>query len=927
MTINRYHLNSKNRFALLVFILFTLAFTAPTNAQDQVKKLVPVEDYLKWESVRTTKVSENGNWLATIIRNQANDYKLLLTNRITKKDTVFENINGVTFSKNSEWLGLHVTLPGDEIKKMRKDKKDIPVKMALVELSSLNYKEYNGINEFNFSGTGNFLASKIKNKEGSILSIKDLRANKEVTFGSVESFSWNTENDNIIIYLSSEDKMANSIQLYNASTGLLKVLDKKETSYKSLKWINEDESIIALRELKTDDFKESTYEMLVWDNPTENTRPLIFSQEDFSSFPKLSRIASGDIQVSKDGKRIFFDIIYNTPKNNGNEKEGENEKEASNTSKPDTKSSEKKDEEIAEVDIWNSQDRMVVSNQKASPYKSSKKAQKGVWLVDTNKFALLNDEFVDDVKVQVNNDLFIGYDTTPYEFEAMFGRPSQDVYTVNVLTGETKKVLTDVANTFEIDPNNKFFIYLKNNNLFLYDIEGTISKNITQGLEASFIQTDDDHPLPQLPAYGFGGWFENGKSCLIYSEYDIWECSTNGKMKNVTQGASSNLVYRLGGYQFTDGLLDPKENVFLSILNQKTKGSGFASGSFSKGFKTNIFEEAQINLVHQEKDHDFVLYSKSSYTMSPDVLVADLNFKNTWKVTNLNPFQSDYYWGKAELITYTNALGNEAHGILYYPANYKKGEKYPMITYIYERLSYRFHRYIAPSEEDYYNTTVWVQNGYFVFNPDIEFEPGNPGVSSAKNLEIAVAEVLKNGAVDKGKVGLVGHSWGGYQAAYVPTQTNIFAASVAGAGLTDLTSMNLAITPAFSGKPENDHFEVGQERMEVAPWVDPDRYIRNSPVMQIESLETPMLFEVGDQDRNVNWDQGLAYYNAARRAGKPFILLAYAKEGHGLRQEKNRKDYHQRILHWFGHYLKGEPAKDWMVKSIPYDEQQEILKK
>ncbi len=202
----------------------------------------------------------------------------------------------------------------------------------------------------------------------------------------------------------------------------------------------------------------------------------------------------------------------------------------------------------------------------------------------------------------------------------------------------------------------------------------------------------------------------------------------------------------------------------------------------------------------------------------------------------------------------------------------------------------------------------------------------DPGISSTRTLEVAVKKVVGMGLIDEKRVGLVGHSGGGYQASYVPTQTDIFAASIAGAGLTNLISMYGAVTPAFGGEPENGHFEVGQERMVNPPWEDADSYIRNSPVMNIDKLNTPMLFEVGDSDMNVNRRQGVELYNAARRAGKQFVLLVYAKEGHGLRQEKNQIDYQKRILSWFGHYLKGEPAEDWINESIPYNEQQRMLK-
>ena len=130
---------------------------------------------------------------------------------------------------------------------------------------------------------------------------------------------------------------------------------------------------------------------------------------------------------------------------------------------------------------------------------------------------------------------------------------------------------------------------------------------------------------------------------------------------------------------------------------------------------------------------------------------------------------------------------------------------------------------------------------------------------------------------------------------------------------------------AFGGAPENAHFEVSQERMEVPPYKDVDRYIRNSSVFNVEKLNTPLLFEVGDNDQNVDWRQGIEYYNAARRAGKQFVLLVYANEGHGLGQDKNRSDYQMRILKWFGYYLKGDPMEPWIQQGIPYETQMKNL--
>jgi dipeptidyl aminopeptidase/acylaminoacyl peptidase len=249
-----------------------------------------------------------------------------------------------------------------------------------------------------------------------------------------------------------------------------------------------------------------------------------------------------------------------------------------------------------------------------------------------------------------------------------------------------------------------------------------------------------------------------------------------------------------------------------------------------------------------------------------------------------------------------------------------------MITYVYERLSQSVHNYSVPSERSSYNPAVWTSLGYFVLQPDIFFRGRRPGTSALECIRPAVQTVVDTGMVDGDHVGLVGHSWGGYEAAYVPTQTDIFAASVSGAALTNFFSM-FGTVHWNQGLPEASHFETGQARMDVPYWDDMEAYVRESPVMGIPQLETPMLMAFGDSDGTVDWHQGVEMYNYARRAGKMFVMLVYADENHSNRQEKNQVDYHHRILDWFGHYLKGQPAKPWITDGVSVMERNDELKR
>jgi len=177
------------------------------------------------------------------------------------------------------------------------------------------------------------------------------------------------------------------------------------------------------------------------------------------------------------------------------------------------------------------------------------------------------------------------------------------------------------------------------------------------------------------------------------------------------------------------------------------------------------------------------------------------------------------------------------------------------------------------------------------------FQPRNPGYSGLDRVESAVRTVVsKVSDIDAGRVGNMGHSWGGYQSAFYAAHNHgTFAATIAGAPLTDLISF-YGYTSGNSGLAETGHFETGQERMQVSLWEDPQAYIRNSTVLSIDSLHTPLLLEEGDIDGNVNPFQSQELYNFARRLGKNVVYLVYEGENHGVARPESQADYTKRQL-------------------------------
>jgi dipeptidyl aminopeptidase/acylaminoacyl peptidase len=278
------------------------------------------------------------------------------------------------------------------------------------------------------------------------------------------------------------------------------------------------------------------------------------------------------------------------------------------------------------------------------------------------------------------------------------------------------------------------------------------------------------------------------------------------------------------------------------------------------------------------------------------------------------------------MVFFKSDRGVRLQGSLHYPAGYEPGKKYPMVVYLYEKLSDNVHTFIPPSERDYYNETAFTSQGYLLFQPDIVFRPREPGLSVRECVEPAVNKVISMGLADPARIGVIGHSWGGFDASYLATHSDLFAAAVAGAAITNLVS-NYGNHHWRSGIAETDHIETGQQRMEVPLYEDLQAYIRNSAVFNVHNMKTPLLLEVGDNDGTVHWHQGVELYNIARRAKKDVVMLVYGGEDHGLRRKANQIDYHRRIHEWFGHYLKGEPAASWITSGLSYIDREKMLKK
>lgn len=583
--------------------------------------------------------------------------------------------------------------------------------------------------------------------------------------------------------------------------------------------------------------------------------------------------------------------------------------------KPDANAPEK-----AGVDVWNGKDLRIQPLQQRQAEMDLHRTALCVWRPATGAFLQLSDEKMRDVVPMKGFANAIGIDETPYQTYVTNGFGYMDVYAIDTATGTRKRIATKTHNGPIPSREGRYVALYQGKNWSVYDFSSGTTAIATQGMGSRFEDAEDDHTAPEKPPVGNPIWLAKDAGAVFSDKFDsyLW---TPGRasLQKLNGGNDRDLVYRLIDTRASEDGISIDRPMYFSLFDPILKRAGFYRRDVDGTGKTLILDDRSMGGLTQAKKADRMTFIMGSFEDSPNAYVTNGLFSQAKPITKTNPQQAKYLWGHTQLIQYKSRKGDALQGELIYPADYQKGKKYPMVVYIYEKLSDSLHRYIAPSDTSAYNPQAFSQNGYFVLMPDIVYHGRQPGLSAVDSIEPAVAEALKLGDVDATKVGLVGHSWGAYQTAFLSTKSKMFKAFVAGAPLTDLISMYGSIY-WNSGTPDQEILETSQGRLEVPYWDDLKNYIENSPVFNVKGNQAPLLITFGTADGAVDWHQGQEMYIAMRRLGKDVVLLVYDGENHGLAKKANQLDYAHKVRHFFDVYLKGVAPEKWLKEGVPFIE-------
>ncbi len=618
-------------------------------------------------------------------------------------------------------------------------------------------------------------------------------------------------------------------------------------------------------------------------------------------------VGSGaSLAFSESGRRLFFGT---QPRPEDEDSDDEDE-----------------DEDEVKLDIWHWKDPLLQPMQLEQLEQERNRSYRAVVHLAQGRVVQLAREDMPTVEVGDKGDADFALANTnmPYRQEISWDSPRfMDVYRVDVTDGSRELLAERIQDTADFSPDAKFVSWWDRNALAWMVVPATGGEVVNVSAALPYRVDNENHDWPYRPSsYGYAGWTADDEAFLVYDKHDIWALDPSAKREpySVTNGYG-----RQNNLRFRYRRLDPDEDfvadpLLLSAFDYGTKENGFYAGDLAEDGaapKELVMGAYSYGFPRQAEDAGKLLVTRERFEEFGDLWVAEDDFSDMERISDLNPQQSEYLWGTAELVSWTSLDGVPLDGMLFKPEGFDPSAQYPMMVYFYEKMSSGLYWHRPPAAGgSSISVSFYVSRGYLVFIPDIPYKVGYPGESALNAVMSGVTMLINQGFVQADNVGVQGHSWGGYQIAYMVTETNLFKAAEAGAPVSNMTSAYGGIRWG-SGMSRMFQYERTQSRIGGSLWEVPLRYIDNSPLFQADKVETPVLMMHNDDDGAVPWYQGIEFFVALRRLGKPVWMLNYNGAGHGLRTFANRKDWTIRMQQFFDHYLKGAPAPVWMEHGVP----------
>ncbi|HMJ69243.1 MAG TPA: prolyl oligopeptidase family serine peptidase [Cyclobacteriaceae bacterium] len=930
----------------LPLLLLLLVTAAPSLAQK--KSTAPVQKkalshtvYDRWKEISSKALTPDGNYAVIAINPQDGDGKVVFYNLKTGAQDSVKRGDNISLTYDSKYAVFKVRPPQDVVKDLRRKKKkkeDMPKDtLALYSFGTRKTEKIPDVRMYKVpEKAGNWVAYTLEPKKeekkedkkteasqpapakkakkvkkntddnGYTLVIRNISGNTGAQYGFVKDFTFAKFGQGLLFTTTGNDSTLKAgMYWYDLAAGQLKTLHQGYPKYKYKGLSISEDGTQAAFVVDADTTKTPVRHPQLYHWQSGEASAKHYDVEHSMALPLNWLVSDSQTpQFSKDGKKLFF---------------GTNPT-------PVLQDTMKLAEEIVSVEVWGNADNLIYPQQNRQVEAERRRSYLAV--MDIGAKAVTQVATIDIPTTEIgdegNSSVILMETNRPYQRMIIHDPGAySDFYLFDITSRLRLDIGTRIKGNALLSPkaNYVYWYSLTDTTWFVYSAAADSATRL-KGL-TNFADEEDDHP--DYPSqYGAAGWTVNDEALLLYDRYDIWSFDPRGKKQpvNLTKtGRQEKTVFRYLKLDPEERSIDPNKEMMLSAFNETTKQSGFYKLSLKDGKLTKLVMDNYrfIGAIKATQGNQ-ILFTRESFREFPDVWTSDTNLAGMKKLTDANPQMKNYNWGTVELVTWNSLDNVPLAGMLYKPEGFDPKKKYPMITYFYEKESDNIHGHIPPTPlRSSINRSTYVSDGYLVFVPDIVYKIGFPGESAYNAILPGVTALIAKGYVDEKNIGIQGHSWGGYQTAYIVTRTNLFKAGEAGAPVANMISAYGGIRWE-TGLSRMFQYEHSQSRIGGTLWEKPMHYIENSPIFFADKIQTPLLLLHNDADGAVPWYQGIEMYMALRRLEKPVWMLNYNGEPHWPVKRENRMDFQIRMKQYFDHYLKAAPMPSWMKDGVPATE-------
>ena len=881
-----------------------LGSLSPAFAQNASKSLT-VDDLVTWQRITDREISDNGKWVACKMEPWEGDATVYLYAAQGQETATFSPADKFAFSASSGYLVVTQT-PGkstvDSLKVLKTKEDKMPMNTLVIYSVAGKKETIDSLKTFKLADEADWIAYQ-RGRKDSTLYVRSLDGSKTFQFPTVTDFQF-AKKSGMLYYTSAAEGEAGIFTL-NPEKGSPALIKEGKGVFKQTTF---DEKGERLAFLYCAD-KDSSYKALSLWLSEHNAPAKEIATRGNKAFPAEWVInENGMLQFSKSASRLFFGT----------------------SPEPRQKDTTQLAENRPNVQVWSWDEPVQYTVQNYNKEKDLKKSYQAVYNLGNGSIFQLANEELPNIQLGNEGDAALALLSTsrPYSLSSMWeARTRSDYYTVSLDNGERKQIAQADYGRFRLSPQGKYAYWYGETDSCWYTIALAEGKRYRLTTPESFPAWDEENDVPNHPyAHGAAGWTANDQNLLIYDRYDIWKfdpTAATSPINLTVNGRKEKLSYRLEQLDKEARFIDLGKPQLLKGFNETTKGYGFYNARLSAPAapKTLLAGNYMLRSINKAKNTDDVIYTMETFQQYPDIHYSTLAFKKSVQLTHGDKQQEGFIWGTAELVSWISLDGRPLEGVVYKPANFDPNKKYPMMVNFYERNSETLYNYRMPephrSTIDYH---LYNSNEYVIFNPDIRYVDGYPGESCYNCLMPGITMMIAKGYINEKGIGAQGHSWGGYQVAYLATRTNLFSAIESGAPVVNMFSAYGGIRWG-SGMARSFQYEHTQSRLGATPWSSPLRYLETSPLFTMDKVQTPILIMHNDADGHVPWYQGIEYFVAMKRLGKPCWLLNYTGEPHWPMHMANRIDFQRRMFQFFNHYLKNQKMPKWMSEGVPAVEQ------